>query len=356
MQSKLLYYIVPILQIITITFIDNPWIILWSIYVIIPLLDEILAYDFYNPKQTKELEDDMFYKIPLYLVIVLDWCLMFTVLNHLTQNDVSLFDTIGLISIWGGLSSNNFTVGHELLHKDTLLDKFLGTYTLVKSLYCHYNIEHVFTHHRYVGTPLDAVSAEKGQSLHSFIPKAIVVQWKEAWKQKDKMQRYTILNILMCLFIYKIYSIKGFILFLIQVYQSIAYLEASNYIEHYGLRRKLLENNQYEQISDHHSWNAPHRITNHLLFKLQRHSDHHKYPSKPYQILEIDPNSPILPCGYLVSIMIAQFPIVWMNLMDPLITGYKSKQLYEESRKKVRKFLVQFAIFASCLMIYSLYD
>jgi len=69
---------------------------------------------------------------------------------------------IANLYLWGTLSSTNFTIGHELLHKDDLLDKTLGTLTLSKNMYMHYSIEHVWTHHRYVGTPLDPVSALKG--------------------------------------------------------------------------------------------------------------------------------------------------------------------------------------------------
>lgn len=56
---------------------------------------------------------------------------------------------------------------------------------------------------------------------------------------------------------------------------AIIYLEAINYVEHYGLERKLLPNNEYEKVSIYHSWNAPHRFTNYFFFKVQRHSDHH---------------------------------------------------------------------------------
>lgn len=56
---------------------------------------------------------------------------------------------------------------------------------------------------------------------------------------------------------------------------SVFFLETINYIEHYGLKRKLMENGEYEKVNIKHSWNAAHRFTNYLLFKLQRHSDHH---------------------------------------------------------------------------------
>lgn len=73
----------------------------------------------------------------------------------------------------------------------------------------------------------------------------------------------------------KIFGFQAFILFLIAFVGTIFYLEAINYIEHYGLRREKKEDGTYEKITIKHSWNAPHRISNYLLFKLQKHSDHH---------------------------------------------------------------------------------
>jgi alkane 1-monooxygenase len=75
--------------------------------------------------------------------------------------------------------------------------------------------------------------------------------------------------------IYHFYSLQTAIFFVLEAFLSIFYLEAINYIEHYGLSRQKLENGEYEKVTIRHSWNAPHRFSNYLLFKLQRHSDHH---------------------------------------------------------------------------------
>ncbi len=60
--------------------------------------------------------------------------------------------------------------------------------------------------------------------------------------------------------------------------------ETVNYLEHYGLQRKLLPgaDNVYESVNITHSWNAPQVATNYIVFKVQRHSDHHANSYKPY--------------------------------------------------------------------------
>ena len=96
--------------------------------------------------------------------------------------------------------------------------------------------------------------------------------------------------------------------------------ETVNYLEHYGLQRKLLPgaDNVYESVNITHSWNAPQVMTNYLLFKLQRHSDHHANSYKPYQILNSFPESPMLPYGYSVSVILCMFPPIWKRVIDPI--------------------------------------
>ena len=64
----------------------------------------------------------------------------------------------------------------------------------------------------------------------------------EQEEKKLFIMNYAVLSvmsaILFTMLMFKIYGIQGGILFLIVAFGSIFYLEAINYIEHYGLRRK----------------------------------------------------------------------------------------------------------------------
>jgi alkane 1-monooxygenase len=89
---------------------------------------------------------------------------------------------------------------------------------------------------------------------------------------------------------YLLHGVNGVFWFIVHGFTSILILETINYIEHYGLLRQevssgsILSKNQgvYEPVDIRHSWNAPQTVSNLLLFKLQRHSDHHENPIKPY--------------------------------------------------------------------------
>lgn len=105
---------------------------------------------------------------------------------------------------------------------------------------------------------------------------------------------------------------------------AVALLEAINYIEHYGLVRRRLASGEYEPVDPTHSWNSPHRVSNTLLVKLQRHSDHHAFATRPYELLRNYRESPQLPSGYPGMLLLALFPPLWRWVMDPYADAYRS--------------------------------
>ena len=96
-------------------------------------------------------------------------------------------------------------------------------------------------------------------------------------------------------------------------------LTQANYVEHYGLKRKKLENGRYEPCAPHHSWNTNHICSNLLTFHLQRHSDHHANPQRPYQVLRNFPDLPRLPSGYPGCYGLAAIPPLWFRVMNPKV-------------------------------------
>ena len=129
----------------------------------------------------------------------------------------------------------------------------------------------------------------------------------------------------MVLAIYYIWDGRVVIFFLINAYIEAFLLELTNYIEHYGLRRKEIAPGKYERTTIRHSWNAAHRWTNALLVKLQRHSDHHENGYKPYQTLCTYDEAPQLPHGYSLMLLIALCPPLYKAIMDPLVDAYQNK-------------------------------
>ena len=97
---------------------------------------------------------------------------------------------------------------------------------------------------------------------------------------------------------------------------GILLLETINYIEHYGLRRRILPSGRPEPVTPAHSWNSDHELGRIFLYELTRHSDHHYKASRKYQILRHLDESPQLPFGYPASVLLALVPPVWFRVMD----------------------------------------
>jgi alkane 1-monooxygenase len=104
--------------------------------------------------------------------------------------------------------------------------------------------------------------------------------------------------------------------FFTQSFLAFTLLELVNYVEHYGIMRKELSPGKFERVNPLHSWNASQILSNFFLFQLQRHSDHHAFAHKRYQVLNHYDESPQLPFGYPTMIILATIPPVWFRMMN----------------------------------------
>ena len=93
------------------------------------------------------------------------------------------------------------------------------------------------------------------------------------------MTWFIILHVALLAIIYAIFGAKAVIFQLGYAGVGIFFIELINYTEHYGLLRKKDARGIYEPIGKNHSWNA---ASSHLLFRIQRHSDHHMHSYRPY--------------------------------------------------------------------------
>lgn len=74
-----------------------------------------------------------------------------------------------------------------------------------------------------------------------------------------------------------------------------------------------------------------------FLYQLQRHSDHHANPTRRYQALRHFEESPQLPAGYAVMILVALFPPLWFRLMDPRVVAHHDGDLTKASLHPPRR-------------------
>ena len=248
---------------------------------------------------------------------------------------ILLFFGVGVIT---GTVGINYS--HELMHQKNRTERWLGDVLLSMVLYSHFRTEHLLVHHRYVGTPRDAVTARYNEGFHRYFPRVLREGLRSAFQaEKDMLARkdlpwsdlsnpffrYWALQGAMLLLALGLGGWVGIALFLWQAFIAVWQLELVNYVEHYGLTRKHLGDGKYEHVMPHHSWNAAHKASNWLLINLQRHSDHHYKPDRRFPLLQTydTAQAPQLPYGYPLMTMAAMVPPIWRKYMNPLVRRWR---------------------------------
>jgi len=209
------------------------------------------------------------------------------------------------------------------------------------------------------------------ESSYKFIPRSIIGQYLSAWDiekkrlleieecsthwhPKNRMIWFTLSYPAFLALICWIYGVVGMLLAICIATQAVLWLEIMNYIEHYGLERKEISPGEYEKVTIKHSWNAPH---SYLLFKLQRHSDHHENGYKPYQTLAMYDESPMLPNGYIFCATLSAFPKFWFKVINSSTIAYKKgiKLSEEEKLESLRWKNMFYALYTILISIFCLF-
>lgn len=287
-------------------------------------------------------QDLFWYKAITMGWVPLQFLTLFAMIWYVPQAEH--LNTFEKIAMFFGVGVMTGTIGinysHELMHQKDKLERFFGDALLAMVLYSHFRSEHLLVHHRYVGTPRDTVTARYNEGFHRFYPRVLKQSLLSALKaEKDMLARkglpstdlsnpffkYLGLQVAMLLLAFVLGGWSGLGLFLVQAGVAIWQLELVNYIEHYGLTRKHLDDGKYEHVQPHHSWNAPYKASNWLLINLQRHSDHHYKPDRRFPLLQnyTKAQAPQLPYGYPVMTMVAMIPPIWRKMMNPCVQRWR---------------------------------
>lgn len=249
----------------------------------------------------------------------------------------TMFLFVALGHFFGQVSNSN---AHELIHRSDKLLFNIGKWVYISLLFGHHTSAHVLIHHRYVATPQDPNSAPLGESFWQFFPRA----WKGAFTEGLKAENARLHHrdgrvnplihpysqylggaVLMLLLAFLIGGWKGVLVLLALSAFAQMQLMLSDYVQHYGLQRRVLENGRFEPTGPMHSWNSPHFYSSHLMLNAPRHSDHHKNPMRPWPALEITPGAmPILPRSLPTMATLALFPRRWFKVMDKRVLALQT--------------------------------
>lgn len=312
-------------------------------FVITPVVDVVTGVYQDNPSEKQEalIEKSLRYAVVPILWVPAQIISLVFCAYAVTHWGFSNLEVLGLTLSMGVNAGVGINVSHELCHRHTskTIESKLGILLLSLSCYGHFYTEHLFGHHIRVATLEDPASARLGETLYEFLPRTIVGSYRSAWEinaRKVKRHGRSVYSIQNPMVVFALISLSAaglfyfffgkiaVLMFFGQSVVGIILLEVINYLEHYGLQRMKRDNGRYEPVSYEHSWNSDARFSSYILFKLNRHSDHHRNPKRRYQILRDFEDSPKLPTGYPGMMLLTLVPPVWFFIMDQHVPAAKS--------------------------------
>jgi len=347
MSFKFLKYITAFLSVAVILIsmiVGGAWVFFAIIYAfgLIPLIELFMQGSDENYEKAEEevLKKDLKFDLLVWSILPIQYIIMGLFLWKIFTTAMPAWELFGFVMAFG-ISCGVFgiNVAHELGHRSTWYEQWMAKALLLSSLYMHFFIEHNRGHHKNVSTDHDPASSRYGESVYAFWIRSVRDSYISAWQLerdrlaktgdswlslKNEMLVYQLIQIALLTAIYFVFGLKAMLCFVAAAVIGFLLLETVNYIEHYGLRRQLIDGAYYEKVMPHHSWNSNHPVGRLVLFELTRHSDHHYMASRKYQVLRHFDRSPQMPTGYPGMMVMSLFPPIWFRVMHPHIERYQA--------------------------------
>lgn len=303
------------------------------LHAIIPAIDRLVGEDTENPPQDAiaQLESDPHYMRVVLSYLPLQYVATVVGAYGASRKGTPLVDQVLMGMSIGAVSGVAVNTAHELSHKSTKFHHYMSHLALLPSGYAHFRVEHPYGHHKRVATPEDPASSRMGETFWQFLPRTVVGGFKSAieietrrlerkgqgfWSLDNELLQGWAMTAAFHGAMVAVFGRRVVPYLVTQAVYGATLFEVINYLEHYGLKRQMLPNGKYERTMPEHSWNNNSVVTNLFLYQLQRHSDHHAYPTRAFQALRHFDEAPQLPNGYASMLLPAIVPQWWFKLMD----------------------------------------
>jgi alkane 1-monooxygenase len=304
----------------------------WSgvavLFVIVPALEWLLGRSPAQAPRPRSLAADL----PLWAVLPVQILLTALALDLAADTSRGAVERIGGMISCGVVSGAvGIVAAHELIHRKSAAERALGELLMALVNWPLYPIEHVYGHHRTVGTPADPATAPRGMGFWSFLPHVMTGEVRSAWRLEgerlrrrglragswsDRRMRGILTMTALNAAVFAAWGPAGWLGYLTSGLVAVTLLQAVQYVEHYGLVRAALPEGGFAPQTAAHSWDSEYSASKAILFQLPRHADHHLLASRPYPELAGHPESPQLPGGYAQMILLALLPPLWHRAMD----------------------------------------
>ncbi|MCR9121215.1 MAG: fatty acid desaturase [Phyllobacteriaceae bacterium] len=363
------YYYQPAVQLISLGLLALGglwiWLIPLAIFFLTTFIDEL------SPGHEEAEEPSRYSELPLFLTACLAVIIaaVFVIMASLSlgaqSNPNSLTVLVGEFfgpqPIWaligaalgvGMLLAAAFNIGHELSHRlDSRLRLFFGQVICTLSLHSCFPIEHIYGHHRNVGTHLDPTTARRGEPFWLFMPRSFFGTYRNAFRiagaraarhsgfsrvLKNRAVQGIVIQLVLFFCAFALGGWMGLSAYLVATVIALLIVELFQYVGHYGLIRV-----PGAPVRAAHAWELSGTGSSSFTVNLTCHSAHHVSGDKPFWQLRLTHQAPTLPLGPFPVLVIAMIPPLYFRLTKPALDEWdrtlatpEEHALAIETRKK----------------------
>ncbi len=250
----------------------------------------------------------------------------------------------GVLFLAHGLQFGQVAVpaAHELIHRRSRWERRLGAAVFTSLLFGHHATAHPAVHHVWVATPQDPNTPQRGESFWHFWPRAWTGSFRAGLAVEARRMRhlgrsafgpgnrywfYVAGGVASLGLASTLAGLAGGLVWGGLALHAQMQLLLSDYVQHYGLERRLLPSGRYEPVAPAHSWDAPPPFSRLMMLNAPSHADHHLHPARMFHAL-VEPKesgAPLLPFSLPVAATIALFPRLWRRIIDPRLDDRRKR-------------------------------
>lgn len=253
------------------------------------------------------------FRLVLYLLFFIHWAnliLVFDLVHEIGwQNKTAVAALIFLV-----LSSGTVGIAaHELIHRSSRLQVWMGRLTFVSFLLEHFCWTHLHRHHAPT-SQRDPALALPNERFWPYFWRNWGGQFVDAYRiERDRGKRphtaitYLLKNrVIQGMFmeaglvgiVFVAFGWAGILMLGLNAIGVVVLLQALNYVQHWG-------SNSGSLAARVHTWDCANQSNLYSMIGMARHADHHCHPQRPYHLLEYNEASPKLPGTYGTMLWLA---------------------------------------------------
>ncbi len=222
--------------------------------------------------------------------------------------------------------------GHELFHRRSLVDRFLGQAVYGTAGYAHFAAAHLAGHHVHAGRHGDWSTARRGETIYRFIARALVDGFRGGLRlEAERLRRrgarvvslangvvrsvVTTLSALTT--IAAGLGLTALVFTVVSALLTISFMELFNYISHYALERDpdLSRRTSMTDVT----WESDNKVVNWFLFNAGRHCHHHEKPAHGHERLALRHGKAFIPHGIPLMALFAFVPPLYLGAMEKIL-------------------------------------